>query len=284
MLWVTNYHHHCLNTYTKTEVYDLLTDINLTGSENINITNNEVSLTYRLRINSEPFLNPRVNGYFEIYAAPNGISSLQHKSDCSQPIAILNSLGESVELFCGFGIPNLYNRNETANLKTNLNLVDYYTKSQVDSLISNINLVGYYTKAEIDTVLYTKYPSLTFLINNLYSKTEIDSSLSGYTTSAQLHIDFYSKVKANIISDTYTTATQLYDDFHNQIYIDNMFLTSTQTETLYYNKTDTDNSLANKVSNIGDISLPGMLDIGTSGFINSRIRCNAELKWLYWVC
>ena len=35
--------------------------------------------------------------------------------------------------------------------------------------------------------------------------------------------------------------------------------------------------LANKVSNIGDISLPGMLGIGTSGYTNSRIRCNAEL-------
>ena len=56
-----------------------------------------------------------------------------------------------------------------------------------------------------------------------------------------------------------------------------MFLTSTQTGSLYYNKTDTGNSLANKVSHIGDISLPGMLDIGTSDFANSRIRCNAAV-------
>ena len=35
--------------------------------------------------------------------------------------------------------------------------------------------------------------------------------------------------------------------------------------------------LADKVSNIGDISLPGMLDIGTSPYTNSRIRCNAEV-------
>ena len=55
-------------------------------------------------------------------------------------------------------------------------------------------------------------------------------------------------------------------------------LTSVQTEALYYNKTDTGNLLADKVSNIGDISLPGMLDIGTSGYTNSRIRCNAELN------
>ena len=56
-----------------------------------------------------------------------------------------------------------------------------------------------------------------------------------------------------------------------------MVLTSVQTEALYYNKADTGTLLADKVSNIGDISLPGMLDIGTSDYTNSRIRCNAEL-------
>ena len=70
-----------------------------TGSENIDITNNEISLNFPLTINDESFLNPRVNGYFEIYSAPNGISFLQHNSDGSQPIAIFNSLDKSVELF-----------------------------------------------------------------------------------------------------------------------------------------------------------------------------------------
>ena len=56
-----------------------------------------------------------------------------------------------------------------------------------------------------------------------------------------------------------------------------MCLTSTQTETLYCNKTDTDNLSADKISGIGDIPLPGMLDIGTSGYTNSRTRCNANL-------
>ena len=30
--------------------------------------------------------------------------------------------------------------------------------------------------------------------------------------------------------------------------------------------------------NIGGIDLPGVLDIGTSGFTNSRIRCNADVN------
>ena len=42
-------------------------------------------------------------------------------------------------------------------------------------------------------------------------------------------------------------------------------------------KGDIDTLLADKVSNIGDISLPGMLDIGTSDYTNSRIRCNATV-------
>ena len=81
-----------LNTYTKTEANNLLTNINLTGSENIDINNNQVSLTYPLQVNNEACLNPRVNGYFEIYAAPNRISLLQHIPDGSQPIAMFNSL------------------------------------------------------------------------------------------------------------------------------------------------------------------------------------------------
>ena len=52
------------------------------------------------------FLNPRVNVYFEMYAAPNGISILQHISDGSQPIAIFNSLSKSVEFFGDLDIPN----------------------------------------------------------------------------------------------------------------------------------------------------------------------------------
>ena len=77
------------------------------------------------------------------------------------------------------------------------------------------------------------------------------------TTSAQLHIDFYSKAKTNLIFDTYTTTAQLYND-------------------CFYSKGDIDTLLADTVSNTGNVSLPGHLDIGTT-YTSSRIRCNAEL-------
>ena len=56
-----------------------------------------------------------------------------------------------------------------------------------------------------------------------------------------------------------------------------MLVQSTTLFDFYYTKGDLDTLLADKISNIGDISLPGMLDIGTSAYTNSRIRCNAEV-------
>ena len=98
-----------LSTYTKTEVDALLQVTNLTGSDNLDISNNQISLNFPLTINDEIFLNPRVNDYFEINSAPNGISFLQHNSDGSQPIAMINSLDKSVEFFGDLDIPNFYN-------------------------------------------------------------------------------------------------------------------------------------------------------------------------------
>ena len=42
-----------ISYYDKTEVDTLLTDTNLTGSENLDITNNQISLTFPLKVNGE---------------------------------------------------------------------------------------------------------------------------------------------------------------------------------------------------------------------------------------
>ena len=44
-----------LSTYTKPEVGNSLTNNNLTGSENIDTTSSQISLTYPLNINNEAF-------------------------------------------------------------------------------------------------------------------------------------------------------------------------------------------------------------------------------------
>ena len=94
-------------------IYDTtLSPYYYTGSENIGITDNQISLTFPSKINDEIILNPRWNGYFEIYAGTSGIIFLQSTVDGSQPMAIFSSLNKSVEFFGDLGIPNLYNKTE----------------------------------------------------------------------------------------------------------------------------------------------------------------------------
>ena len=117
-----------------------------------------------------------------MYAAPNGISILQHISDGSQPIAIFNSLDKSVELFGGSDIPSFYNKPEVGNLITNLTLVNYYTKNQVGTLISDIDLVDCYTKTEIDTQL-TDYVTTAYLQANYMTSISItETSMNNYAS------------------------------------------------------------------------------------------------------
>ena len=83
-----------------------------TGSENIDITDNRISLSFPLKVNDEVVLNPRVNGYFELHAGTSGFTFLQNTVDGSQPIAIFNFLDRSIEFFGDLDIPNFYNKTE----------------------------------------------------------------------------------------------------------------------------------------------------------------------------
>ena len=56
------------------------------------------------------------------------------------------------------------------------------------------------------------------------------------------------------------------------------YSTGSYVDYTFYTKTETDTLLGDKVTNTGDISLPRWLDIGTSGYTHSRIRCNADLN------
>ena len=149
-----------------------------TGSGNIDITNNEIPLNFPLEMNDELVLNPRVNGYFEIYSAPNGISFLQHNSDGSQPIAIFHSLDKSVEFFWNLDIPNFYNKTEVDAIDDELPalILNTYTKPEVEALISNTNLTDYYTKAEIDTSL-GDYSTISYLQDNYMTSLLITQTL-----------------------------------------------------------------------------------------------------------
>ena len=89
-----------------------------TGSGNIDITNNEISLTFPLTIDDEIVLNPRLNCYFELYAGTSGFTFLQNTVDGSQPIAIFNPLDRSIEFFGDLDIPNFYHKLKKTLLMT----------------------------------------------------------------------------------------------------------------------------------------------------------------------
>ena len=144
----------------------------------------------------------------------------------------------------------------------------------------------------------TNYASVTFIIDHFYSKTEIDSTLSDYITSTQIGASYYTKSEIDTTLSLYSPPAQILSNCYSKLYIDNTFMSPTETGTLYYNKTETanmlltystasyvdytfctkaetDNILAEKLSNIVNIDLLGWLDTGTSGYTDSRIRCNA---------
>ena len=198
----------------------------------------------------------------------------------------------------GLDIPNFYNKTEVGNSITNLNLVNNYTKNQVGALIYNINLVDYYTETKIGsqltdfttitylqgnymtslsiTTLMKNYASITPLVNNFYDKTHLDNQFSLKTDVSQL-TEF---VTTDYLTTKYTNSVEISTGYYKKTDIDNILLsysTGSSVDYNFYTKTETDNLLADKIFNIGDISLPGMLDTGTSGYTNPRIRCNANL-------
>ena len=98
-----------LNTCIKTEVEALTSNINLTGSEKIDITSNQFSLTFPLKINDGICFHPKAYGVqFEMYAGTSGFAFLQNQQDGAQPIALFNSLDKSCEFFGDLDIPNLF--------------------------------------------------------------------------------------------------------------------------------------------------------------------------------
>ena len=143
-----------------------------TGSENIDITDNRISLNFPLKVNGEVVLNPRNYGgaVFEMSSGTDNFTFLQSGIDNftflqntfhgGAPIAQFHSSTKVCTFHGDCQIPNMYN------------------KTPVDILVADI-------------------------YNDTYTKTEIDSTLSGYTNSIGLHNDFYSKAKMSIILDTY---------------------------------------------------------------------------------
>ena len=94
-------------------------------------------------------------------------------------------------------------------------------------------------------------------------------------------------VATDYLNMNYNSSVEISTGYYKKADNDNMFLscsTGSYVDYIFYTKAETDILLADELINIGDISLPGMLGIGTSGYANSRIRCNATVGGYTWVC
>ena len=119
------------------------------------------------------------------------------------------------------------------------------------------------------------YASITLLVDNPHDKTYLDNQFSLKTDVSQLT----ALVATDYLSTKYTSSAYLPTDYYNKTETDNMLLPYSTGSYVGYNlytKTETDTLLADKVTNIGDFDLPGMLDlyIKLHEFTN-KMQCRA---------
>ena len=70
-------------------------------------------MKFPLNINDEIVMSPRAYGIqFDMYAGTSGFAFLQNQRDGAQPIAIFNSIDQSVEFSGDVNIPNFCNKSE----------------------------------------------------------------------------------------------------------------------------------------------------------------------------
>ena len=75
---------------------------------------------------------------------------------------------------------NDYIKTEIGPLFSNIDLNNYYTKAEIDDIHKGLStlILNTCTKTEVYTLLYTNYPSLSFIADNSYGKTYLDNKFS----------------------------------------------------------------------------------------------------------
>ena len=113
---------------------------------------------------------------------------------------------------------NTYTKPEVEALLFNINLTDYYTKAEIDTTLSDYSTISYLqgnymTSFLIAQALMNNYAGITLLNDNFDSKTEIVSSLSNYITSIQIGASYYTKSEIDTTLSLYSPTAQLLNDF-----------------------------------------------------------------------
>ena len=89
---------------------------------------------------------------------------------------------------------------------------NHYDKVATDSLFSNTDLSSYYTKSEVDDI----DNDLCTSILNIYTKTEIDSQLTDYTTITDLQGNYMTTLSTTeTFMNNYATITFLDDNSYD---------------------------------------------------------------------
>lgn len=110
-----------------------------TGSEDIDITNNPVSLNFPIKINDEIVLHQRnYNGaVFEMLSSTASFAFRQSTTHGGQPIATFNSSTNTCTLVGDCSIPKSYDKSSIDNLISHI-YNDVYIKTDIATLFENI--------------------------------------------------------------------------------------------------------------------------------------------------
>ena len=95
-------------------------------------------------------------------------------------------------------------------------IAQFYSSTRVCTFHGDCQIPNMYNKTSVYILIADMY-------NDTYTKTDIDSTLSGYTNSTDLHNGFYHKAKMSIISDTYYNITDIQANYYDKVAIDSLF-------------------------------------------------------------
>ena len=185
-------------------IYDTtVSPYSYTGNENIDITNNQISLSFPLKVNGEVVLNPRNydGAVFEMSSGTDNFTFLQNTFHDGAPIA------------------QIYPSTKLCTFHGDCQILNMYNKTSVDILIAN-TYNDTCTKTEIDLTL-SAYINSIDLHNDFYSKAKMSIILDTYYNIPEIHANYYDNVATDslfskIDLSNYYTKIEI-DDIDNEL-------------------------------------------------------------------
>ena len=115
-----------------------------TGSGNIDITDNRISLTFPIQIHDELCFHPRNydGAVFEMISGTDNSTFLQNSIHGGTPIAQFYSSSKECHFMGNCQISNIYNNTSVGLLIADI-YNDAYNKTEIDTMFENIDLSSY---------------------------------------------------------------------------------------------------------------------------------------------